>query len=384
MSCPICNSLNISILFDRKNVPVHQNLVYPNKLLSTMAKKGDLTITLCKECGFIFNSSFDLSKLDYGGDYDNTQDTSPNFTSYLDELSKNLLIQKKIKKNIIVEIGCGKGTFLKKLVDNKYENIGIGFDPSYVGDLELLDGRLKFYKTFYDKNSSKINADIIICRHVIEHISEPVKLLKQIRNSLNSPNARVFFETPTVNWILQNQVIYDFFYEHCSYFSPSSLKTAFQISGFEVKNIDLIFGGQYIWLEAAIPSSKEIKIIKNPTKTIELANKFSSIENDLKTKYHERIKILSTHGKIAVWGAGAKGVTFVNLMDKKHKYIDSIIDLNPNKSGKFLPGTGHPIISYDQIQDRGIKYIFLMNPNYYEENLQLLTNKKINVNLIHG
>ena len=365
-------------------MPVHQNLVYSNKLLSTMAKKGDLTITICKACGFIFNPSFDISKLDYGDDYDNTQDTSPNFSSYLDELSKNLLIQKKIKKNIIVEIGCGKGAFLKKLVDNKYENIGIGFDPSYVGDLELLDGRLKFYKTFYDKNSSKINADVIICRHVIEHISEPVKLLKQIRNSLNSQNARVFFETPTVNWILQNQVIYDFFYEHCSYFSPSSLKTAFQISGFEVKNIDLTFGGQYMWLEAAIPLSKEIKITKNPTKTIELANKFSSVENDLRSKYHERIKMLSTHGKIAVWGAGAKGVTFTNLMDKTHKYIDSIIDLNPNLIGKFLPGTGHPIISYDQIQDRGIKNIFLMNPNYYKENLQLLTNEKINVNLIHG
>lgn len=378
-NCPICCSSETSSVINRKNVPVHQNLIYSDKISSIKAKKGDLSLLVCNVCGFIFNSTFDISKLNYGNNYDNTQELSPSFALYMNELSKNLLINENVKNCTIIEIGCGKGSFLKKLIDNEYGNIGIGYDPSYVGNSEILNGRIKFFKEFYDEYSPQFQADVIVCRHVIEHIPEPIKMLKQIRKLLK-PSTKIFFETPSVNWILENKIIYDFFYEHCSYFSPSSLKTAFEISGFEVRNIDLVFEGQYMWLKA-IPSNN-IKISKNPNTTIQLAKEFSLAENFLITQFSEKIKKLCIKGKIAVWGAGAKGVTFVNLFDKEHKYIDSVIDLNPNKCGKFLPGTGHQIIPYTKIKQHKIENIILMNSNYYEENLKLLNNEKINVNLI--
>ena len=88
---------------------------------------------------------------------------------------------------------------------------------------------------------------------MIEHVPQPVPLLRSIRQTLaNASVSQVFFETPCVEWILRNQVLWDFFYEHCSYFSADSLSVAMQQAGFQVQNVRHVFGDQYLWLEATI------------------------------------------------------------------------------------------------------------------------------------
>jgi hypothetical protein len=62
--------------------------------------------------------------------------------------------------------------------------------------------------------------------------------------------------------------------------------------------------------------------------------------------------------------------------------IDCLVDLNPRKRGCFVPGTGHPIVSYDQLPARQVTSAILMNPNYYLENKRLLSEHGIALNLI--
>jgi SAM-dependent methyltransferase len=344
---------------------------------------GHLKLIVCETCGFIFNQAFDLSQLSYGENYDNTQTCSSAFESYVSGLVDYLIQEKKVQNSFIVEVGCGKGLFLRKLVENEvWGNTGHGFDPSYVGNEIELEGRLRFKKRYYDLECANIPADIVVCRHVIEHIPNPLNLLGNIKQALvNSPQARVFFETPCVEWILKNQVIWDFFYEHCSYFTAQSLTTAFEVSGFQVASVNHIFGGQYLWLEATIPPEK-LGFTKNPTSIPILAHKFATSENESLKKWEIKIQKLATQGKVALWGAGAKGVTFANLIDPRGQWIDCIIDLNPNKQGKYIPGTGHPIVSYQAIAERGIKTAILMNPNYYQENLDLLIAANLTIDLL--
>ena len=47
-------------------------------------------------------------------------------------------------------------------------------------------------------------------------------------------------------------------------------------------------------------------------------------------------------------------------------------NLNPNKQGKYVPGTGHESVGYEKIAKRGIKSAILMNENYRQENLAWL------------
>ena len=109
---------------------------------------------------------------------------------------------------------------------------------------------------------------------------------------------------------------------------------------------------------------------------------FAEREHELKESWHIKTKLLAEQGKLAVWGAGAKGVTFAQLVDPECKYIECIIDLNSNKQGKFLPGSGHPIVGVIEARTRNIKHAILMNPNYLEENTSLIKQEKLDLTLI--
>ena len=381
--CPVCNSKNLFTFLKHKHVPVHQNLPMPDKISAQNISRGDLTLCFCKNCTFIFNKTFDLNLLKYGKGYDNTQDISSSFQNHISKLIDKLINEKNIQNKSIIEVGCGQGSFLKKLIIVKdCNNIGYGFDPSYIGEENLSDGRLKFFKKFYDSDCLDISADIVISRHVIEHVPDPVSLLKTIHKALSNSNApRVFFETPTVDWILTNQVIWDFFYEHCSYFNPQSLSIAFENAGFTVENIDIIFGKQYMLLEAK-PSKNPSFNHTNSISIEKLVKRFQNYETKHTHDWINKISVMNKNGNVAVWGAGAKGVTFVNTVDPLCTSINCVIDVNPNKQTKFVPGTGHLIISPKDIDSRKISNIILMNPNYYDEIKKILDAQNLKINLI--
>ena len=102
-------------------------------------------------------------------------------------------------------------------------NTGVGFDPAYRGPDVDCSGRARFERRFYGPECADTAADVVVCRHVIEHVPRPVELLRTVRQALAaSPHARVYLETPDAAWILRNQVLCDLFYEHCSLFTAPS------------------------------------------------------------------------------------------------------------------------------------------------------------------
>jgi len=382
LKCPICASHNLYKFLIKKQVPVHQNLLVSNPKSAINTIRGDLNTVVCEECGFVFNQTFDSSKLSYGKDYDNAQNYSTYFTKHITNLVNDLILKKNVKNSNILEIGCGNGYFLNQLVKNKeWGNFGFGFDPSYKGSTLDKEKHLKFKISYFDPDRVDIPVDVVICRHVIEHIPDPLNLLRNVRKVLNQyPDAHVFFETPTVEWILENKIIWDFTYEHCSFFTKNSLTTAFQYSGFQVKDVSTLFEGQYLWMEA-VPYEK-YEMTKTPGQISRLVKAFEISEKKITKEWKIKIKMLANKGKVALWGAGGKGTTFVNLFDKEHRLIDCLIDLNPKKWNKYVAGSGHPIVNYTEIRKRKIKTVVVMNPNYYNEISKLLMDKNISVDLL--
>jgi len=386
-TCPVCRSEKITNFLSRELVPVYQNMVFESQELAVGANRGNLRLACCEECGFIFNQSFELASLDYKEGYDSDQHHSPSSKKYMEQLSRYLIFEKGVKNSRIVEVGCGQGYFLRQLLElEDVGNCGYGFDPTYTGPLMELDGRLRFEKRNYDSKCSNIPTDVVICRHVIEHLPEPLVLLESIKQALvNSPKALVFFETPCVKWIMENQVFWDLFYEHCSYFTAESLTTAFEVSGFQVNAVKYVFGEQYLWLEATMLENKPRVTQKGGTEDIlHSVHQFSESERKYKQAWEIKIQELASKERIAIWGGAAKGVTFANLIDPSRQWISCVVDINPNKQGNYIPGTGHPIVSHQELEKLEITCAIVMNPNYFEEIESLLRSMNLSIRLLNA
>jgi hypothetical protein len=75
---------------------------------------------------------------------------------------------------------------------------------------------------------------------------------------------------------------------------------------------------------------------------------------------------------IALWGAGAKGVTFAQMIGgatagQDCAAIDGLIDINPKKQGLYTAGTALPVLSPAQAAKAGIALAIIMNTNYFSE-----------------
>jgi len=374
--CPICHGGHLFPLVDLKALPIHQNFLYRNYRDAINADRGNLHILFCPNCGFAFNKDFNPNKISYTRDYENSQICSPYFLQHISNRINRIIDGTKAGEKKIVEIGCGNGYFLRELAIASPASICIGYDPAFHGGSSELSGRLKFIPHYFKEFEYGDRPDIVICRHVIEHIRDPILFLQTIREAINDEKEMALFvETPDLNWILENKVFWDFFYEHCSYFSLSSLMLALKKSRFKVIEHESIFKEQYLWIKAEREDYQNNAFgnqIGISSDLIESAKRFSREFAGLISFWQEKIKLIHKNGPVAIWGAGAKGAAFVNLVDPEGKFVHSVVDINPVKQGGYIAGTGHPIINYQDLAKHGIHTVVLMNLNYEQENRELL------------
>ena len=382
LPCKICGFSNTYNFISRKSVPVQQNVIYRSQEDSLAAPVDELNMFICKDCGFVFNSAYDINKIGFGPTYDNVQDYSAVVLAYQDKLIKHLLIEQKIQNKKILEIGCGQGSFLKQLVEkSEYGNTGLGFDPSYRGEGDLFQGRLKIEPSYFPKDDPAIQADVVICRQVIDYVSDPVSFLTDIRRTLvNSSQSRLFIETDCVDWILTNNAFWDIYYECGSRFSIGSMKKASALAGLQLVSIEHVFEGKYLWFEMCICSDQQMATEK-PRELVEKASQFR--ENEKRMVQSVKSKIASAIPKtVAIWGASAKGTTLARLVDPGRELIRCLVDINPAKQGCFTPVTGHPIVHYRDLPQLGVTTVIVTNSNYFSEISDILVSARVEINLL--
>jgi Methyltransferase domain/C-methyltransferase C-terminal domain len=346
-------------VFRQSEVPVFQNKVYPTCKEALIAETGDVELVQSLVSGFIFNKAFTPERMNYDAHYQNEQSNSAIFKDHLQSVL-GLLKSFGIRDKKVVEIGSGKGVFFEMMLA---EGIDCwGFDPTYEGNNE----RIK--KEYFDETHKGIGADTIIMRHTLEHIPQPFSFLHTIA-SANNYKGHLFVEVPTFDWIVNKNAYWDIFFEHCNYFTEESLCVMFDeaVSG-------NFFGGQYIYLWADLGKIRKV-IPGNAEFT-----RRSSLTFDKKIKEYK--DMLGQSGTFAIWGAGAKGSTFLNLMDKERKSVQYVIDINPSKQNKFIAGTGHPIFDPGILIREPVENILIMNENYNEEIRKQIHDFRITPNII--
>ncbi|MCE9648249.1 MAG: methyltransferase domain-containing protein [Parvibaculum sp.] len=346
------------------------NRIYPTDEAGRAAAKGPLEFIACNHCGFTWNRAFDPALIVYDSEYENDQAYSPSFRAHMEERAEDVVGSAPEGQPIsYLEVGCGQGRFLSQVVKAAGGRLrsAEGFDPAWRGkDGEGPDGS-SIHRTYFDKDTASLLShapNVVATRHTIEHVPDPVAFLVAIREALGpSSTARLWVETPCVSWIVRNSAMQDFFYEHCSLFTAGSLAAALRRAGFASPRVRHVFGGQYLWAEAVAGEATDEDTAEPETEhpSLELAR-----ENFIR-HWRAELEAARARGIVALWGAGAKGVSFSILADPERKTIDHVVDVNPGKQGFFLPGSGLRVVSPQGSAERKPQTIFVMNPNYMGE-----------------
>lgn len=354
MKSPLTGKPNVELIYKQNSVPLFQNKVYNSFDEAVMSPVSDVMLSQCKDTGFVFNSNFDINRLDYDSNYQNEQSNSSFFQEHLNSVI-NLLESNSLTEGKVLEVGCGKGFFMDMLLKKGVDITGI--DPTFEGDSE------KVIKDYYSEKYSYLEADLIILRHTLEHIPKPLDFIQMIAKS-NNYKGWIYIEIPTFEWIIENNAIEDIFYEHCNYFTTKTISLLFE----NVK-VEYSFNGQYLSILGDLSSVK---------KNVEKNDVVEQFNLEFQQKLDNYKKLLDDDN-IALWGAGAKGSMFLNLLDKNCDKIKCVIDINTKKQNKYIGGTGHEIISPEKIIDYKIEKVIVMNKNYYDEIKRSIANPNINI-----
>lgn len=387
--CPICQSADTSEFLTLRSMPVSIGVQWPTAKEARECGRGDLRLSFCRTCGFIWNHAFDESKLEYSQRYDNSLDYSPVFQDFATKLASRLVDTYDIRDKQVVELGCGKGHFLSLLCEQGH-NRGLGFDPSYEG--ERIDSpassRIEYVQDFYGEKYTDRPGDLVCCRHVLEHIKDPVAFLSSTRRTAGgNRDAVIYFEVPNVRLILERLSVWDIIYEHCNYFSIESLTSLFRQEGFEVLHVEETYSEQFIGLEARLAESvpgREAVRRESAADLQSLVQEFSSRLEDRTETWRKRLADYRASGKrVVIWGAGAKTVGFLNML-KIDGLIPCAVDINPHKQGLHLAGTGQEIVAPEHLQTEKPDVVILMNPIYRDEISNQLRKMGIRAELIEA
>jgi Methyltransferase domain/C-methyltransferase C-terminal domain len=328
-----------------------QNVVYETRVAAMAAQAAPFTLAVCTTCGFAFNQDFDSSLVLYDASYDNDV-PSPTFLEYYRDLSRLLVDRLALSDCIVSDIGCGKGTFLEVLLREAPSLRGIGIDPSCT---PRVDGRLELRCAPFSRDQFQGGMRLVILRHVLEHIANPVAFLRELRAAMPA-NTPLFVEVPDLRWTLKAGAFWDFCYEHCNYFTPQSLREALETAGFRVSEQATSFGEQYQWA-LCIPDNAAAPIASQG-EALEL-EAYATREQGMLT----RCKSLVAGARSVVWGMATKGVVFSTLIEG----LMGGVDVNPKKQGRFAPITGMEIHAPNWLVEAKPETVLIMNPNYERE-----------------
>jgi len=370
--CPVCRDKPLSVFFEMEGLPIHSTALWPSKEEALNAPQGDMQLGFCKHCGMIYNMAFDPSLMRYAQQYENCLHFSPHFQGYARDLATQLVEKHHLQGKTIIEIGCGSGEFLSMLCEDG-RNRGIGFDPSYDGKRpdSLLLEHLTFIKGYYSTAHAEYQANFICSRHVLEHVESPSDFLLQIRKAIGDrQDCMVFFEVPTALYLLRDLSIWDIMYEHCSYFCEQSLARVFTESGFCVQQVTEAFSGQVLCLEATPAHETNSPHAEQRNSSSEIKTLVSAFSENYQEKlngWRQNLREFTSNGKKAVlWGAGARGSSFLNMLETTDK-IEYAVDISPRKHGQYMGGTGQQIVAPKDLEHIKPDVIILTNPIYEKE-----------------
>lgn len=221
--------------------------------------------------------------------------------------------------------------------------------------------------------------DLVAANNVLAHVPDINDFVAGFA-ALLKPQGVATFEFPHLLQMLTHNQFDTAYHEHYSYLSFTAVHRIFENNGLSVFDVEehpthggsLRVFAQRKETRGNVRTSAVAKLLE-----VEMAAGMTSAETyasfqarALRVKNDFLAFLIDAHrrGKrVAAYGAAAKGNTLMNFAGVRPDLLSFVVDRNPAKQGKYMPGSRIPIVAEERLQQDKPDHVVVLPWNLLDE-----------------
>jgi hypothetical protein len=227
-------------------------------------------------------------------------------------------------------------------------------------------------------------ADLTVANNVLAHVPDINDFVGGFRRLLR-PHGVATFEFPHLLRLIAETQFDTIYHEHFSYLSLTAVTRIFHANGldvFDVEELPTHGGSLRVFAQrldtCAHSGRPSVARLLQVEHEMGLASRegyagFQAKADQVKNSFLSFLLDARRQGRsVAAYGAAAKGNTLLNYAGVRPDLIPYVVDRNPAKQGRCLPGSRIPIVAEEHLRDARPALIFILPWNLRGEVMEQL------------
>jgi len=383
MKCRHCGSKLKLSLVDLGSAPP-SNAYLTEQSMSSAEKWFPLRVLVCTNCWLVQTEDFagrdELFNADYAYFSSFSQTWLDHAECYVEDMTERFGLD---SNSYMVEVAANDGYLLQFAKDRNIPCTGV--EPTASTAKAARAKGIPVVEDFFGVRLAKElvaqgkQADVITANNVLAHVPDINNFVAGF-TVLLKPNGIATFEFPHILRLVEGNQFDTIYHEHFSYLSFIAVNRIFTANGliiFDVEELPTHGGSLRVFAQrsttgkraksnnVAMLLQKEIDVGMN---SFIYYSEFQTNIDALKNEFLAFLLEAKKQGKsVAGYGAAAKGNTLLNYSGIRPDLISSIVDRNPAKQGKFMPGSRIPILDEKHLKADKPDYVVVLSWNLKEE-----------------